>query len=76
VLLANPRWERHFVKFLELSGVGRVMADGTDEMTLAPRGWMSGWYGRCGTETFFEGARSRYINDFQLGQLTVTAVSR
>jgi hypothetical protein len=31
VLLANPRWERHFVKFLELSGVGRVMADGTDE---------------------------------------------
>jgi hypothetical protein len=31
VLLANPRWERRFVKFLELSGIGRVMADGTDE---------------------------------------------
>jgi hypothetical protein len=31
VLLANPSWERRFVKFLELSGVGRVMADGTDE---------------------------------------------
>jgi hypothetical protein len=31
VLLANPRWERRFVKFLELSGVGRVIADGTDE---------------------------------------------
>jgi hypothetical protein len=31
VLLANPRWERRFVKFLELSGVGRVMADGTEE---------------------------------------------
>jgi hypothetical protein len=31
VLLANPRWERRFVKFLEPSGVGRVMADGTDE---------------------------------------------
>jgi hypothetical protein len=31
VLLANPRWERRLVKFLELSGVGRVMADGTDE---------------------------------------------
>jgi hypothetical protein len=31
VLLANPRWERRFAKFLELSGVGRVMADGTDE---------------------------------------------
>jgi hypothetical protein len=31
VLLANPRWERRLVKFLELSGVGRVMANGTDE---------------------------------------------
>jgi len=31
VLLANPRWERRFVKFLELTGVGRTMADGTDE---------------------------------------------
>jgi hypothetical protein len=31
VLLANPRWERWFVKFLELSGAGRTMADGTDE---------------------------------------------
>jgi hypothetical protein len=31
VLLANPRWERCLVKFLELSGMGRVMADGTDE---------------------------------------------
>jgi hypothetical protein len=31
VLLANPRCERRFVQFLELSGVGRVMADGTDE---------------------------------------------
>jgi hypothetical protein len=31
VLLANPRWEWRSTKFLELSGVGRVMADGTDE---------------------------------------------
>jgi hypothetical protein len=31
ILLANLRWERRFVKFLELSGAGRVMADGTDE---------------------------------------------
>jgi len=31
VLLANPRWERRFVRFLELSGVGMTMADGTDE---------------------------------------------
>jgi hypothetical protein len=27
-LLANPRWETQFVKFLELSGVGRT---GTDD---------------------------------------------
>jgi hypothetical protein len=31
MLLANSRWERRLVKFLELSGVGRVMAEGTDE---------------------------------------------
>jgi hypothetical protein len=31
VLLANPRWERRLLKFLELSGVGRIVADGTDE---------------------------------------------
>jgi len=31
VLLANPRWERQFLKFLELSGVGRAAQDGTDE---------------------------------------------
>jgi hypothetical protein len=31
VLLANPRWERRLVKFLELSGVRRMMADETDE---------------------------------------------
>jgi len=42
VLLANLRWEQRFVKFLELSGVGRVMADGTVEMTLVPRRWTSG----------------------------------
>jgi hypothetical protein len=27
----NPRWQGRFVKILELSGVTRVMADGTDE---------------------------------------------
>jgi len=31
VLLSNPRWERRFLRFLKLSGVGRTMADGTDE---------------------------------------------
>jgi hypothetical protein len=30
-LLADPRWEKRFVRFLELSGVGRTVADGTDE---------------------------------------------
>jgi hypothetical protein len=28
VLLTNPRWERRLVKFLELSEVERMMADG------------------------------------------------
>jgi len=31
VLLSNPTWERRFLSFLELSGVGRIVADGTDE---------------------------------------------
>jgi len=31
VLLASSRWERRFVRFLEMSGVGRVMGDGVDE---------------------------------------------
>jgi len=31
VFLANPRREKRFPKFLEPSGVGRVMTDGTDE---------------------------------------------
>ena len=31
VLLASLRWERRFLKFLELSVVGRMMADGKDE---------------------------------------------
>jgi hypothetical protein len=46
VLLANPRWERRLAKFLGLSGVGRVMADKTDEDEPMPREWMSGWFGR------------------------------
>jgi hypothetical protein len=31
VQLTNPSWERRLVKFLHLSRVGRVMADGMDE---------------------------------------------
>ena len=30
VLQTNPRWKRRFLKFLELSGVVRVVVDGTD----------------------------------------------
>jgi len=42
VLLSNLRWERRLVKFLELSGVGRRMADGTGEdEARAER--MDGW---------------------------------
>jgi len=31
VLLSNLRWERRLIKFLELSGVSRVVEDGRDE---------------------------------------------
>ena len=31
VLLANPRWEKRFVRFLELSDVDRTVEEGTDE---------------------------------------------
>jgi len=31
VLLSNPRWERRLLRFLELSGVERVVEDRTDE---------------------------------------------
>jgi hypothetical protein len=41
VLLANPKWERRFVKFLELSGVGRVMADGTNEDAARMDEWVA-----------------------------------
>jgi hypothetical protein len=42
VLLADPRWERRFVRFLELSGVGRTVADGTNEDS-AHAARMDGW---------------------------------
>ena len=48
VLLANPRWERRFVRFLELSRVGRTMADGTDEesaYSVRMDGWIA-WEAR------------------------------
>jgi hypothetical protein len=34
VHLAKPRWERRLLRFLELSVVGRVVADGTNEEEL------------------------------------------
>jgi len=42
VLLANPRWERRLLKFLELSGVGRAMDDGVDE-DVARAKRLDGW---------------------------------
>jgi hypothetical protein len=42
VLLANPRWESRLLHFLELSGVGRRVEDGSDEdESRAAR--MDGW---------------------------------
>jgi hypothetical protein len=38
-LLADPRWEKRFVRFLELSGVGRTLADGTDEESARMDTW-------------------------------------
>jgi len=43
VLLANPRWERLFVRFL---GVGRWNRRGIARNLLMPQGWMSGWLGK------------------------------
>jgi hypothetical protein len=31
VLLANPRWEKRLLRFLELSGAWRTVASGVDE---------------------------------------------
>jgi hypothetical protein len=54
VLLANPRWERWLVKFLELSGVGRVMADGTNEDAARMDEWVA-WETVEGTAPWGEG---------------------
>jgi len=31
VLLNNPRWEKRLLRFLEMSGMGRVVEDGSDK---------------------------------------------
>ena len=57
MLLANPRLERWFVRFLELSGVGRTMKVGTDEESAhAARmdEWVA-WEARMGKEERGEG---------------------
>jgi hypothetical protein len=42
ILLASPQWERRLLRFLELSGVGRMMDNGEDEEEAwAAR--MDGW---------------------------------
>jgi len=42
VLLSNLRWERHLLRFLELSDVGRAVEDGTNvEEARAAR--LDGW---------------------------------
>jgi len=42
VLLSNPRWEKRLLRFLELSGVGRVVENGIDE-EAAQAERMDGW---------------------------------
>jgi ribonuclease HI len=37
VLLANPRWEKRLLRFLELSGAGRIVASGEDEEAWSQR---------------------------------------
>jgi hypothetical protein len=54
VLLANTRWERRFVRFLELSGVGRTMKDGTDAYAARIDEWAA-WETRRGREERGEG---------------------
>jgi hypothetical protein len=46
VLLGNPRWEKRLLRFLELPGVGRVVANGTDEGEAGPERRMNGLYGK------------------------------
>ena len=41
VLLNNPRWERRLLRFLELSGVGRLVEGEDVEETRAAK--MDGW---------------------------------
>jgi hypothetical protein len=44
-LLSNPRWERRLMRFLELSGVGRLVEEKTKKKPMRKK-WTSGLYGR------------------------------
>jgi hypothetical protein len=48
VLLSNPRWERRLLRFLELSGLGRIVESGLD-VEEALRG-QNGRVGHLGNE--------------------------
>jgi len=52
VLLSNPRWERRILSFLELSGLGRTVADGIEGLGSG-HGWVDsvGDRGDCGGST-------------------------
>ena len=51
----NPRWERRFVRFLELSRVGRTMKDGTDEESAYATRMDEWWRGKRSEEGRREG---------------------
>jgi hypothetical protein len=51
VLLANPRWEKRLLRFLELSGAGRIVANGEDEE--------EGWARRMDERVVWEGPQAK-----------------
>ena len=53
VLLSNPRWVRRLLKFLELSGAGRIVEDGGDKeeaQAFRMDRWIIVWEEEEGTE--------------------------
>jgi hypothetical protein len=54
VLLANPGWEKRLPRFLEMTGVGRVVNAVEIEESRAT--WMDGWIPREGRESGAPGA--------------------
>jgi len=63
VLLSSPRWERQLLKFLELSGVDRIVEDGANEeerRTIRPDGWIA-WKGSRRISNFSRSAAAHYL---------------